>query len=105
MSEPWLRTVRVKICGLTNAEDARGAIASGAHALGFNLFSGSRRFIEFEENAPWICELPPLVTRVAVLVNVSLEEARRIAAHPAIDLVQFHGDEDAAYCAEFARSG
>jgi phosphoribosylanthranilate isomerase len=42
---------------------------------------------------------------VAVLVNVPLEEARRIAEHPAIDLVQFHGDEDEEYCAAFTRFG
>ena len=97
--------VRVKICGVTNQEDALAAIALGADALGFNLFPGSKRFIELDREAGWMQALPPFVARVAVLVNVALDEARRIAARPEIDLVQFHGDEDAAYCAEFARGG
>jgi phosphoribosylanthranilate isomerase len=100
-----LRRVRVKICGVTNREDAVAAIALGADALGFNLFAGSKRCIDLEREGGWIAALPPFVSRVAVLVNASLEEARRVAAHPGIHCVQFHGDEDAAYCAEFARSG
>ncbi len=96
---------RVKICGVTNLDDARTAIALGADALGFNFFPGSKRFLALAENAPWIRELPPFVTKVAVLVNVPLSEACRVAEHPAIDMVQFHGDEDMEYCAEFARSG
>ena len=97
--------VRVKICGVTNREDALAAIALGADALGFNLYPGSKRFIEIDREAAWMRALPPFVTRVAVLVNVPLDEARRIAERPEIDTVQFHGDEDAAYCAEFARLG
>ena len=97
--------VRVKICGVTNREDALAAIALGADALGFNLFPGSKRFLEIDREAAWIQALPPFVTRVAVLVNLPLDDARRIAARPELDLVQFHGDEDAAYCAEFARLG
>ncbi len=97
--------VRVKICGITNAGDARAAVALGAAALGFNLFPGSPRCVDLDREASWIGALPPFVTRVAVLVNVPLTEARRVAGHPAIDLVQFHGDEDEGYCAEFARFG
>lgn len=97
--------VRVKICGLTNEADARAAIECGADALGFNLFPGSPRHVDLEQAAPWILRLPPFVTRVAVLVNESLETARRVAAHRAIDLVQLHGDEDERYCAELAASG
>ena len=97
--------VRVKICGITNHEDALAAIALGADALGFNLFPASKRFIDIDREAAWMQALPPFVARVAVLVNVPPDAARRIAARPEIDLVQFHGDEDAAYCAEFAQLG
>lgn len=96
---------RIKICGVTNDADARAAIALGADALGFNLFPGSPRCVNLDREAAWIAALPPYVTRVAVLVNVPLEEAVRVASHPAIHLVQFHGDESEAYCAEFARCG
>lgn len=97
--------VRVKICGVTTREDALAAIALGADALGFNLFPGSKRFLDLDREAAWMQALPPFVARVAVLVNLPLDDARRIAERPEIDVVQFHGDEDAAYCAEFARLG
>lgn len=97
--------VRVKICGLTNREDAAAAIALGADALGFNLFPGSKRCISLDDAAEWMRALPPFIARVAVVVNLPLDDARCLAARPEIDLVQFHGDEDAAYCAEFARLG
>ena len=97
--------VRVKICGVTNEEDALAAIELGADALGFNLWPGSKRCIDLDRATSWMRGLPPLVTRVAVLVNVPLDEARRVAAHPAIDTVQFHGDEDEGYCAQFAAGG
>jgi len=97
--------VRVKICGLTNEEDARQAIELGADALGFNLWPGSQRCIELDREAAWMRDLPPLVTRVAVLVNATLDEAQRVATHPGIDLVQFHGDEEESYCAAFAKTG
>lgn len=94
--------VRIKICGVTNRDDALAAIDAGADALGFNLYPGSKRAIVLDREAEWIAALPPFVTRVAVLVNAPMEEALRVAAHPAIHAVQFHGDEDAAYCAQFA---
>ncbi len=97
--------VRVKICGFTNREDAETAIALGADALGFNLFPGSKRHIVLDENAAWIAALPPFVAKVAVLVNAPFDEARRVALHPAIDLVQLHGDEDTDYCRQFAALG
>lgn len=97
--------VRVKICGVTNRADAEMAIALGADALGFNLFAGSKRCIELDGEAGWIAALPPFVTRVAVLVNAPIEEARRVAEHPAIHCVQLHGDEDEAYCAAFSTLG
>jgi phosphoribosylanthranilate isomerase len=97
--------VRVKICGITNREDAEAAIAAGADALGFNLFPGSKRGLALDEHAGWIAGLPPFVTKVAVLVNAPLAEALRVAQHPAIDLVQLHGNEDADYCAALAKTG
>lgn len=94
---------RVKICGVTNEQDARAAIALGADALGFNLFPGSKRCIDLEKEASWISRLPPLIARVAVVVNLPLDAACQIARHPAIDCIQLHGDEDEAYCAAIAQ--
>ena len=97
--------VRVKVCGLTNRADALEAIALGADALGFNLFPGSKRFLSLGAETNWMLGLPPFVTRVAVLVNLPMDDARAISERGEFDLVQFHGDEDPAYCEEFARLG
>lgn len=97
--------MRVKICGLTNADDAELAVALGADALGFNLFEGSPRCIDLDREAHWISALPRHVVKVAVLVNAPLEDALLVAAHPAIDMLQLHGDESPGYCTELARRG
>ena len=93
--------VRVKICGITNAQDAEAAIDAGADALGFNGFPGSKRFLDLALASTWIAQLPPFVTRVAVLVNPSLAEAHAIGALPGIDWLQFHGDEPPEFCCGF----
>jgi phosphoribosylanthranilate isomerase len=100
MTKPW-----VKICGITNQEDAAEAIRLGADALGFNLWHGSKRYVPFEENAEWIAALPPGTERIAVLVNAPVGEALRVAQHPAFHAVQFHGNEPSDYIDEFAKSG
>lgn len=94
--------VRVKICGLTRQRDAEESIALGADALGFNTWMGSKRYLDLAQARHWVRRLPPFVSKVALLVNSSLEEARRIAEMPGIDVLQLHGDEDEAYCAQLA---
>ena len=105
MSAGETKPTWVKVCGITNPADARMAIDAGADALGFNLWPGSKRFIDLQDNAGWMADLDPKIERIAVLVNASMEEALRIAETPAIHAVQFHGDETEGYLAEFARAG
>ncbi len=90
--------VRVKICGITNEEDAAAAIGAGADALGFNLYPGSRRHVGIEELMPWISALGGHVLRVAVMVNPAIGEIRRV--RPLFDVIQLHGQETPALCAE-----
>ena len=90
--------VAVKICGITNRDDALAALDAGADLLGFNTWAGTKRFINLEANADWIAALPRPATRVALLVNATRAETERIAALPFVDALQFHGDEDAAFC-------
>lgn len=90
--------VAVKICGLTNRDDAFAAIDAGADLLGFNTWGGTRRFIDLEKNAEWISAIPRSVCRVALLVNASREETGRVASLRIVDALQFHGDEDAGFC-------
>jgi phosphoribosylanthranilate isomerase len=96
---------RVKICGITNPADAELAIALGADALGFNAFSGSKRFIDLHAEADWIQKLPVFVTKVAVMVNPSGSEAEAVRRLPFIDVVQFHGHEEGAFCRDFGNGG
>jgi phosphoribosylanthranilate isomerase len=88
----------VKICGITNLEDSAAAMDAGADALGFNLFPGSRRYLELASAGSWLRGLPAQVSKVAVLVNPTQEEALRIADLPFIDSLQLHGDEPADFC-------
>jgi phosphoribosylanthranilate isomerase len=93
-------TIRVKICGITNREDALAAVEAGADALGFNLFPGSRRHVRIEDIAPWLPALAGQALRVAVMVNPSIEEVLRVRPH--FDAIQLHGQETPALCAAAA---
>ena len=99
---------RIKICGLTNLEDARAAIACGADMLGFNFYRPSPRFIEPQDAQAIIKtlraeikDLPRSVTMVGVFVNeASAESVARIAEPARLDAIQLHGDESAGFCEE-----
>jgi phosphoribosylanthranilate isomerase len=97
--------VRVKICGITSARDAELAVAAGADALGFNAWQGSKRYVDVAGAGGWMRELPGFVTRVALCVNHTMEEALRLGGLPFVDVVQFHGDETDAYCARYSADG
>jgi phosphoribosylanthranilate isomerase len=91
--------VRVKICGVTRAEDARLAARLGADALGFNFWPGSRRFLEPAAARALVRALPPLVTAVGVFVNPTRDEVLRAVEASGVTVVQLHGDEPPALCA------
>ena len=93
--------IRIKICGITNREDAIDAIDAGADALGFNLFPGSKRHLPIDDLIPWLPSLPPGPLRVAVMVNPSLDEILRI--RNLFDVIQLHGQETPAFCAAVPR--
>lgn len=90
--------VKVKICGITNSEDARHAIECGADALGFVFFGESPRCLEPDQAAAIIKELPPFVTCVGLFVNEEPQRVRQIAADCGVDVIQFHGDEPPDDC-------
>lgn len=94
--------VRVKICGVTKAADAVAAAESGADALGFMFFAGSKRHITLPAAAEIVRELPPLVAKVGVFVNATAEEIRRAVGETGIDTLQLHGEEPPDFCAQFA---
>lgn len=88
-----LGRVAVKICGITRGDEASAIVEAGADAIGINFWPRSKRFIELEEAVPWLRDLAGTVPRVAVTVNASDEELRRIADSGVIDWIQLHGDE------------
>jgi phosphoribosylanthranilate isomerase len=79
------RKVRVKISGITNADDAAAAIAFRADALGYNCYRGSKRYLNLATATHWLWGVPETVKRIAVLVNPTWQEAATIAALPFID--------------------
>lgn len=86
-------TVRVKICGITSADDALHAAASGADALGFVFYERSPRYLTPAAAAAICAELPPFITRVGLFVNEAPERIRAIAGQCGLDAIQLHGDE------------
>jgi len=94
---------RVKICGITRAEDAAAAISAGADALGFVFYAKSPRALTAAQAALIIARLPPFVSKVGLFVNANADDVREVLATCSLDLLQFHGDETAAYCESFAK--
>lgn len=93
----------VKICGLTREEDALAAATLGAHALGFVFYPRSPRYVSPQQSASIVRRLPPFVTVVGLFVNADAAEVNAILRAVPLDLLQFHGDEAADYCAQFGR--
>lgn len=96
--------MKVKICGITNLDDALAACDAGADLLGFNFAEEARRknrYIAPEEAREIVGQLPPFVMTVAVTVNDSVENAREYLSF--LDYVQLHGDESPAHCAAVGR--
>ncbi|WP_445010025.1 phosphoribosylanthranilate isomerase [Vreelandella stevensii] len=92
---------RIKFCGFTRREDVAQAVALGVDALGFVMWPRSARGIDPDALAALAAPVPAFVTRVGLFVNpdVALVEA----CLPHLDLIQFHGDEPADFCAQFDR--
>jgi len=94
---------RVKICGITQAEDGRAAAKAGADAIGLVFYDQSPRCVDILQ-AQAICgALPPFVTVVALFVNASREWVSAVLDALPIDLLQFHGAESAHDCEGFGR--
>jgi len=89
---------KVKICGITSAEDARLALRCGADALGFVFVPDSPRFLTPRAAARITETLPPFVTKVGVFIDCPPERIRRTCRVAGIQIAQLHGSESAEYC-------
>ena len=96
--------VRVKICGITRLEDALHAVNTGADALGFVFYDKSPRHVSASQAAAICTALPPFITRVGLFVDAPADFVKNVLQAVSLDLLQFHGDETPAYCAQFGKS-
>ncbi|MGH8743791.1 MAG: phosphoribosylanthranilate isomerase, partial [Burkholderiales bacterium] len=92
---------RVKICGITRAQDGAAAGALGAHAIGLMFYEKSPRFVPLETAREVIAALPPFVTSVGVFVNPDDAQVRTVIDAVRLDFLQFHGDEEPEFCRQF----
>ena len=92
---------RTKICGITNAADARAALDAGADALGFVFSELSPRCLTMDAAAAIIRELPPFLAKVGLFVDAPEDLVRRTIEATGIDTLQFHGQESPGFCRRF----
>ncbi|HXL79811.1 MAG TPA: phosphoribosylanthranilate isomerase [Pyrinomonadaceae bacterium] len=93
--------VRIKICGITNLEDALACADAGADLLGFNFYPGSPRYIKPETAREVVAQLPAAILTVGVFVNAGTpQNVARLIDAVGVAAVQLHGDESPSYCRE-----
>ncbi|MBE7369757.1 phosphoribosylanthranilate isomerase [Ramlibacter pallidus] len=97
---PLAHRTRIKICGLTREQDVDAAVEAGADAVGFVLYPKSPRFVEAARAAELARRLPPFVTPVLLFVNETPERVRDACGQVPAAMLQFHGDETPAHCAQ-----
>lgn len=90
--------IKVKICGITNAEDANAAIDLGADALGFIFVPDTPRYIEPHEAKQIVGNLPPFITTVGVMADKNIGDVSKIIKICGLNAVQLHGSETPKYC-------
>ena len=94
---------RIKICGLTRADDVQAAIDCGADALGFVFYDRSPRHVTLAQAERLLARVPPLVSAVGLFVDAPAAVVREALAALPLDQLQFHGAESADYCRQFGR--
>ena len=94
---------RIKICGLTRPDDVRAAVEAGADAIGLVFYPPSPRYVDFDAAARLAALIPPFVTTVGLFVNPDPAFVREALARVPLQLLQFHGDEHDAACAQYGR--
>jgi len=93
--------VRVKICGITNVQDALTAVENGADAIGLVFYEPSPRNVGIKKAAEIANAIPAFVTVVGLFVNAEPDFVQSVKSQVKLDLLQFHGDETPEHCASY----
>jgi phosphoribosylanthranilate isomerase len=93
----------IKFCGITERDDAERAVATGAWAIGLIFWPGSPRRCDTDAGAEIAAAVKRRVEVAGVFVNATLDHVAGIADRVGLTMLQLHGDEGPAYCAEAAR--
>jgi phosphoribosylanthranilate isomerase len=94
----YINMIRIKICGITNIEDASAAIEYGADALGFVFYPKSPRAITPEAAKSLVSMVPPFISTVGVFVDEDMSELKKTVSYTGLDIIQLHGSESPEYC-------
>ena len=95
-----MKRTRVKICGITRVEDALSAVNAGADAIGLVFYAPSPRCVSIAQAQAIVNAIPPFVSVVGLFVNATTDEIHSVLSQVRLDIVQFHGDETPAQCAQ-----
>ncbi|MBI1935915.1 phosphoribosylanthranilate isomerase [Candidatus Woesearchaeota archaeon] len=95
---------KIKICGITNYEDAKNSVDLGADFLGFNFYIKSPRFVDYKEVQDIIKKINGRINIVGVFANEPIENIKKIDKTCNLDFIQLSGDETAQYVKELKNS-
>lgn len=94
---------RIKICGITCREDAQACVAAGVDALGFVFYAPSPRAVDIAQAAAIVNSLPAFITSVGLFLDPEPALVESVLEQLPLDMLQFHGREEAAFCRQFSR--
>lgn len=94
--------MKIKICGFTNADNAKQAAALGIDAIGLVFYAKSPRSVEITTAVDIIAALPPFINRVGLFVNAETDFINKVLTQVPLDTLQFHGTESPNYCAQWS---
>jgi len=98
-----MNKTRIKVCGICTVADAKLACSAGADAIGMVFYAKSTRNVTVETAMDIVSSLPPFVSSAGLFVNSARQEVNQVLSRVQLDLLQFHGDEDEAFCSSFDR--
>lgn len=101
--QSYLKSTRVKVCGITSVDDAIAVANAGADAIGCVFYEPSPRSVTIDAAAQIVRAVGPLVTTVGLFVNAPASYINEVLKHVPLQLLQFHGDETVDFCEQFER--